>query len=95
MSKNGSILSNGPILSINNKLFLFSNEFSNDSVMYFYKNLFCYPAIHIKTITETQNNPDFIKNTDSFIKLLLSELTFDEFFELRLKILVLFNKSNF
>ena len=95
MSKNGSILSNGPILSINNKLFLFSNEFSNDSVMYFYKNLFCYDAMHIKTITELQNDPEFIKNSDSFTKLLLSELTFTELFELRLRVLVLFNKSNF
>jgi hypothetical protein len=83
------------IISVTNKLFLFSNEFSNDSVMYFYKNLFCYDSINIKTITELQNDPEFIKNTDSFTKLLLSELTFDEFFELRLKILVLFNKSNF
>ncbi len=81
---------NGSIISRSNKLFLFNDEFSNESVIYFYKNLFCYPAIHIKTITEIQNNPDFIKNTDSFIKLLLSELTFDEFFELRLKILVLY-----
>lgn len=81
---------NGSIISRSNKLFLFNDEFSNESVIYFYKNLFCYPAIHIKTITEIQNNPDFLENTDSFIKLLLSELTFDEFFELRLKILVLY-----
>jgi hypothetical protein len=83
------------IISVTNKLFLFSNEFSNDSVMYFYKNLFCYDSINIKTITELQNDPEFIKNTDSFIKLLLSELTFTELFELRLRVLVLFNKSNF